>query len=172
MAPQFQFIIATLYMITTTFVKLSIISFLRRLFHSSVKWDYLFYALYVCYLIIFFVGFFADVFLCHPVSAVWNLRVYAETGGHCRDLFLTTLVFCILFALSDVVLLAIPLSVVTTMRMRRERKVAMIFIFALGGLSCVFAIWKAAYLSAVRGDFDDSCKSLFLFQVRLTQIYI
>jgi rhodopsin domain-containing protein len=160
MALQYQFIISTLYIITTFFVKTSIISFLRRLLNASIRWNYFFYALYVCNFIISFVAFFNNFFLCRPVSAIWDLRVYAATGGRCRNLFLETLVFCIIYALSDVILLAIPLSVVTTMTMRKKSKVATIFVFALGGLSCIFAIWKAAYLSAVRGSFDDSCKSL------------
>ena len=61
-------------------------------------------------------------------------------------------------AVSDVVLLAIPLFVVGKMNIRTKWKASMIFMFALGGLSCIFAVWKASHLRSVRGSFDDSCK--------------
>jgi hypothetical protein len=161
-ARQYQFIIAQLYLVTTGFVKYSIISFLRRLLNTSLNWDYFFYGLYFCYSVIFLVPFFYNLFLCHPTSSLWNLRVYAATGGHCRDLFLETLVFCIIMAVSDVVLLAIPLFVVAKMNIGTKWKAGMIAMFGLGGLSCVFAVWKASYLRSVRGSLDDSCKFLLI----------
>jgi hypothetical protein len=75
-------------------------------------------------------------------------------------------------AVSDVVLLAIPLFVVAKMNIRTKWKASMTFMFALGGLSCVFAVWKASYLRSVRGSFDDSCTFLLILSDQPSHIWL
>jgi rhodopsin domain-containing protein len=146
-------------------VKLSILSFLRRLFNTSRSWDIFFYVLYFFYFGIFAAPFFTAIFTCKPISAVWDLRVFAATKGHCNSVFTESLAFSVIFAISDIILLIIPLMVVSKMNMRKRYKLGTLFIFALGGLSCVFCVWKAAYLSAVGGTLDDACKSTISIQL-------
>jgi hypothetical protein len=161
-ALQYQSLITILYAITTSLIKISILSFLRRLFNTSRKWDFFFYFLYFCYIGLLIAIIFNTVFMCKPRAAIFDLRVYAATGGKCQSFILESIIFSAVFATSDVVLLVIPLVVVFKMNIRTKRKISMIFIFALGGLSCIFCIWKAAYLSVVVGNFDDACKCSFV----------
>jgi hypothetical protein len=90
---------------------------------------------------VWFVGFvvvgssvaimFAAIFACTPVRAAWDLTV---VDGKCIDrpgLYQAT---AILGAITDLMVLAVPIPIVATLQVSMRNKIALISAFSVGGM--------------------------------------
>jgi hypothetical protein len=107
-------------------------------------------------------SFFETIYQCKPIAVSWDLRVLAANkGGVCHNQISTGLAFSAIFVATDVVLLALPIWVVLKLHsIERGRKIGVIFMFSLGGLTCLFCLLKLIYLHADISGPDPSCKCL------------
>ncbi len=69
-----------------------------------------------------------DIFSCRPVSLNWNLGVH----GECKDRVPSYQAACILSISSDIVTLLLPMPLVWGLKMRRENKIGLTCLFAMG----------------------------------------
>ncbi|KAK6535066.1 hypothetical protein TWF281_006364 [Arthrobotrys megalospora] len=111
-----------LYVYSIMFTKLSIILFIRRLSFDKM-W--------------------------HPIAAAYDLLTKLE--HQCNGLTMYYAITSIGVA-SDLAILVLPVPIVLKLQLPVYKKVAVLFVFSLGGLACVFAILRMIHLfDGVRG---------------------
>ena len=74
---------------------------------------------------------FAAIFACSPVRSAWDLTI---TDGHCIDRPALYQATAILGAVTDLLVLAVPIPIVVTLRVPLKHKIALIAAFSIGGM--------------------------------------
>lgn len=111
---------------------------------------------------VWFVGFvvvgssvailFATIFPCNPVRSAWDLTI---TNGTCIDrpgLYQAT---AILGAITDLMVLAVPIPIVVTLQISRKQKIVLVAAFSIGGVTAFTSIMRLVALINQMGDIDQ-----------------
>ncbi|KAK6350394.1 hypothetical protein TWF718_003586 [Orbilia javanica] len=136
-----------LYVYSIMFTKLSIILFVRRLSFDKM-WHVCngFFAFHVLFGV---ASSLALAFQCKPISAAYDLLTKLE--HKCNALTMYYAITSIGVA-SDIALLFLPAPIIFKLQLPIWKKIAVLFLFSLGGLACVFAILRMVHLfDGVRG---------------------
>ena len=90
----------------------------------------------LCWVLLTFICIFGTIGIvgtglaCMPIARFWNRTV----PGHCMNL-LAFWYFCAgVTIMTDIFVVAIPLSVLKSLQLPRRQKVGLLMVFALGGL--------------------------------------
>jgi large subunit ribosomal protein L36e len=142
--------------------KISIVLFLYRLFEPLHSAKTLFYGLGLFYTSLYITANLVNFLQCSPHAASWNLRVRAK-GANCGNEFASGLALSIFYAVGDIILVSIPTVTVWRLNLRRTAKFGATFLLSLGGLSCVFCVWKLIYLQGILKNTDPGCKFQIVF---------
>lgn len=113
------------------FIKLSIITFLRKLLGPIRKWQITTTFLMVFTVLWGLLAFFLNIFQCNPPRYFWT----RQGQGHC--IIGQTAFYISIGAISlgeDVVLLLLPIVVVWRLRLSTRKKLQITSIFAIGSL--------------------------------------
>jgi hypothetical protein len=126
---QSLYFLAPAYGIPITFVKLSIIAFYRRLFTVGYFPKISGIVGIICFAW-FVAGFVAGFLYCIPMHKFWDLAA----KGHCYNFNTFFLTMEILNLLLDVVILALPIRMISALKLPMRKKIMISGIFLLGGL--------------------------------------
>ncbi|KAF2807090.1 uncharacterized protein BDZ99DRAFT_73700 [Mytilinidion resinicola] len=141
------------YILCLAFVKFSILCQYRRVFSSFVR--------RICLAMQVFVGVFTIVFCflfafqCTPVKGFWDVNA----RQHCYDLGTVQFIFVGMNVATDLVLLAIPMPIFRSMKLRKAEKRSLIIIFALGGFSAVTCLLRIPYIILSTKSLDSTYQS-------------
>ncbi|KAK6535703.1 hypothetical protein TWF694_002153 [Orbilia ellipsospora] len=136
-----------LYIFAITFTKLSIILFLRRFSVGVMRHVHNGYIAF--HILLGVASVLALAFQCKPVSAAYDL--ITKLQHKCNGL---TMYYAItsLGVASDIAILLLPVPGVLKLQLPAYKKVAVLTVFGIGGLACVFAILRMINLfSGVKG---------------------
>ncbi|PBP17475.1 PTH11-like integral membrane protein [Diplocarpon rosae] len=132
----FLWLAAIFYVISLTFVKVSIILQYLRFFVGHrirlLAWLLLAFVI-MCGIQVFF----TSVFTCTPVSAFWG-----ETEGRCINQVVIQFFNAGINILTDLLVLALPVKVVWGLQLPRRQKIGLMFVFGLGGFVCLVSILR------------------------------
>ncbi|CAI6092644.1 unnamed protein product [Clonostachys chloroleuca] len=151
-----SYVLMLLFTSTITIVKLSIISFYWTIFAVNNTQRYLIMGatgLVISWWIAFF---FVIVFLCTPISAMWE-KVFEP--GYCLSTPHVLLGYELSNLFIDVIMLCIPTLVVSKLQLSSSRKWSLIAMFLMGAAVCVASIVRLTYIwrpPNVALDFDTS----------------
>ncbi|KAK4184089.1 hypothetical protein QBC35DRAFT_541191 [Podospora australis] len=95
---------------------------------------------------------FAAIFPCKPVEFAWNIMI----PGECIDRPKLYQATAILGAITDLMVLAVPIPVVVTLQIPRKQKIALIAAFSVGGITAFTSIMRLYELINSMGDIDQS----------------
>ncbi|KAJ5815588.1 hypothetical protein N7474_007365, partial [Penicillium riverlandense] len=129
-----------LYSPTALFVKTSLIYILIRVFHpiySGLIALYCLLGLVICY---YFIIMFVKIFICHPVSAYWDLA--ERTNGSCLRLSSLIIADSAVSFVTDAAILASPVALTWSLQMPARKKLRVICILGLGGVAVGFALFR------------------------------
>jgi rhodopsin domain-containing protein len=137
MIPHFQRFVSSLYLLPILYnpvqagAKMTLLLLYRRL--APQQWYQI--SVYVVGFIV--VGsstaiMFATIFPCRPVRAAWDLA-YAEPD--CINRPAVYQATAVLGAVTDVLVLAIPIPIVVTLQIPRRQKLGLIAVFGIGFVS-------------------------------------
>ena len=139
-----MFAIELCQMVATTFIKISILLFCRRLSSGSFikAYDYAVFAT-----LFFVVGYFisctiAIIFLCNPVEGFWqrfNMQWRQTHTATCQNEGALTVAGITLSTVQDFIICALPVFLVWNLQVPRRQRIALIALFGLGLMS-VFSI--------------------------------
>ncbi|KAL3257640.1 hypothetical protein ABHI18_006690 [Aspergillus niger] len=124
---------------SAAFVKISIIVFLKRLLGTVRA-----YAIISNILIIFIscwalTALLVNIFQCRPVQYYYN----KELRGHCmsgqRQFFQTMGAISLI---EDIIILCLPIPIIWGLHITFRQKFAVILLFSLGGLVCIFSLMR------------------------------
>lgn len=112
-------------------LKLSILSFYRRLFPVP-SFERVVTIVAVVSILWFIPAFFGETFLCTPVDAMWN--DFAHAAEKCGDYGLFFAIMISFEIVIDAVILAMPISQVVQLQLSWGSRATLVGIFLLGGL--------------------------------------
>ncbi|KAI9885279.1 MAG: Suppressor of Sensor Kinase (SLN1) [Watsoniomyces obsoletus] len=132
-----HFTLTLIYTASITTIKLSILSLYYRLFATRTNiFRWAVFATAGLTIAIGTSGFFALLFQCRPVRAVWIKFPNAKCLNK-KDL---TVVPGILNIITDFAILVLPLPIIWNLQIARWRKAALTGVFGLGGFACAISI--------------------------------
>ncbi|KAI9801984.1 MAG: hypothetical protein M1825_003040 [Sarcosagium campestre] len=141
----------------TALTKISITLFNRRLTGiSSKRWKILHYTFLVLLIIWLVVGFFVNVLQCKP--AIYRYDYFARgrdgpTAYKCIDPALLANSFSIIHAVTDFMLLTVPIIVIWRVKLPWATKIRIMLLFAFGLISCVCAAFRVVIQNWSSTDF-------------------
>ncbi|KAJ5111066.1 hypothetical protein N7532_001601 [Penicillium argentinense] len=139
-----NFVNQLLYNPTLTIIKLSILTFLRRLESRSRLVNTLIWASIGIVVGLFLAVLFVDIFQCQPVQYVYDLSI---EDGKCIDqggFYVST---AALNLFTDIIVLSIPIIITWNLQMPLRRKLAVCVILCLGGVATAIGVWRIVILA-------------------------
>jgi len=127
-----------------TFVRLSILEFLRQVFSSVKRFLYVVYffeAATVAYLLACIIAWSAT---CRPFKYNWGLT--PDTPKYCGNLADKFLLSAIFNLVLDVCILVLPMPMLWTLHMSARKKIALTFVFGLGIFVCFATAWRTYHV--------------------------
>ncbi|KGO75536.1 hypothetical protein PITC_082430 [Penicillium italicum] len=121
------------------FVKISIVIFIKRLFGSIRAYGVISNCLVGFVALWALAALLTNIFQCTPVQYYYN----KDLKGHCMSgqvQFFQTMGSIAL--VEDVIILCLPIPVFWRLQINRRQKIALILVFSLGGLVCVFSLMR------------------------------
>lgn len=120
-----------LYTPANTAIKFSILLLYRRLFLSKKFRNVLYFI--AGFLVIFaLVQLLSVIIQCIPVAALWNRM--GHPNAHCYNYSRALIVLAIVHALTDIVILSLPMPILWHLNVNKTRREQLIGVFGLGGL--------------------------------------
>ncbi|KAF1812341.1 hypothetical protein P152DRAFT_33130 [Eremomyces bilateralis CBS 781.70] len=149
-----QFIGISLYFAAICIIRLSITAFLYRLISPVFKTKRI---LLHCTVVFIFLEFaitgFLHIFAYKPISAGWDIDVRLA-GFTSINVPLGIFIGSIVYLITDVWLLIIPIHTVWTLRLSIWRRIGITWVFAFGSVACVGAILKTIYVYPLFDSYD------------------
>ncbi|KAL8995930.1 MAG: hypothetical protein Q9169_004431 [Polycauliona sp. 2 TL-2023] len=130
-------------------IKLSILLFYRRLFpreNTTARWRISHLTLCIASVALAIISIFGTAFQCTPVAYLWDLTI---PGGHCMNFSAFARFTNIANMTTDILILVMPMPIVWSLHLDRQRKIAVSALFLLGGFVCVASILRFYYLEHV-----------------------
>lgn len=125
------------YLLSTSLIKISILSFYRRLTKGAISktFLYLVWVFIAIVIVYFFVFAFAFIFTCSPTEGYWHLFDIRWRFTHrlkCRDEGKEVVAATIISTVQDFLICALPILLVWNLQLPRRQKAGLIGIFGLG----------------------------------------
>ncbi|KAA6408501.1 MAG: integral membrane [Lasallia pustulata] len=143
------------YKCTITLTKISILLLYLRIFpKKSFRWAvYAVMGFVISYAIS---SIAATILQCHPIERVFNHKL----DGKCINL--TVFWYCNAAAsiLSDCLILALPMPLITSLHLPRRQKYGLMMVFALGGFVCVTSVLRMTTLNPASKSADQTYGTL------------
>ncbi|KAF7718718.1 Uncharacterized protein PECH_004300 [Penicillium ucsense] len=138
-----NYVVQLVYNPALTFIKLSILLFLRRLDSHSRVVSLLFWFATTFVIGLFVTVLFVDIFQCQPVAHVYDSSI----EGTCiaQGVFYVSTAALNLF--TDVIVMAIPIIITWKLQMPVRQKLAVCLILCLGGVATAIGVWRLVILT-------------------------
>ncbi|CAG8952807.1 hypothetical protein HYFRA_00009052 [Hymenoscyphus fraxineus] len=140
------------YCYAMAFIKLSILKVYGDIFPSK-KFHHCLWAMAI------FMGAWAitfsasAIFQCTPIEYNWDLTI---PGGFCINYGANVMAAGILNILTDFIILVMPIPLVLKLHTSTQKKLQIIFAFALGSSACIISFIRLGYGSKVGSTADGS----------------
>lgn len=116
------------YMVLTGLIKLTFLFFYLRVFSAQTKTKHAIIGGIIFVILINTALFFATVFECSPVAALWDYSI----SGHCIDAKILPYISGVVSSLQDIYVLVLPIRLVWNLNLSYARRVRLIGVFGLG----------------------------------------
>lgn len=127
------------------FIKLSLLLFYRRVFTTKSQTVHArrmktaIYAVGTYVTAAYLASQFSYIFICSPICFWWdaayvNVGLQSPSTGKCANLVPRLMSLAIINIISDFFILLLPMLGLGSLHLPRRRKIALFFVFALGGL--------------------------------------
>ncbi|KAM3088643.1 hypothetical protein ACMFMG_000279 [Clarireedia jacksonii] len=132
--------------------KFSLLLFYHRL--APLRW----FRLAVYFLMLVVVGYsfaiiFALIFPCRPMAKNWDVRI---TGGTCINRAAIYTATAVVNIATDLCLLTLPIPMIVHLRMPNVQKIGLVFIFAVGSMTCVTSMVRLAIILPLLSNPDQT----------------
>jgi hypothetical protein len=136
---------------------MSILLFIRRLSSPHDKTLRRLIGLTQILIAVSFIGsVLTSTFNCKPLAATWSLNVRIYEHFTCASLWVSLVVWAIIFAITDLWLILLPMQIVWNLKIPRLTRIGILFVFGCGFVATIAAIVKAAELRYAYDTFDPT----------------
>jgi hypothetical protein len=136
-ANQFCYIATITYCPMILFVKYAILSILIRIFAPYRMRIMFIYGLLACLTIYYIIAEVVKIRMCDPVSSYWTLK-----PASCLDQRAALIADSVISAITDAIILVLPLPLTWSLQMSRSKKLRVIGMLSAGGLATAFSIYR------------------------------
>ncbi|KAF2396914.1 hypothetical protein EJ06DRAFT_177948 [Trichodelitschia bisporula] len=151
---KLEFAAVIVYFTAVTCIRISITCFLYRLMALTSRTKRRILDVTVVIIVMSWVlQCLLFIFAFDPIAAAWDfkLRLHAhENFDLANDIF----IFSIIYLITDIWLLILPLHTVWTMRLPLRTRLGVTWIFIFGGVACAGAILKCVFIYPVFHSYD------------------
>ncbi|TKA66173.1 hypothetical protein B0A49_09140 [Cryomyces minteri] len=142
-----------LYTLSVNITKTSILIQYLRIFDGRAVRN-MCYVLMICLVAATLWGVVGGVLLCRPIAKYW----YPELPGQCMNIEAYWVSTAGINIALDFSVLALPIPVITQLRLPKKQKRGLVLVFLLGGFVCMVSVVRLArvYMAAVREDWTCS----------------
>jgi hypothetical protein len=130
---QYLFIEEILFALTITIVKISILCFYRTNFPVP-KFGLLTWTVGVVCIVWLLISLFITIFHRNPIQGAWDVSLRATGVAKCLSMAAALFGLGIANVVNDILILALPISMVQQPQMKTSKKITIIAIFLMGGL--------------------------------------
>lgn len=99
---------------------------------------------------------FGTTFQCTPIDFAWN----KSQPGHCLNVATLFVTLGIINAVTDIIIVVMPLPLIWKLRLPKGRRIGVCGIFALSSIVIVASIVRPVYLANLN-TYDLTCESGF-----------
>lgn len=144
-----------IYYLALAFAKLAILLQYLRIFPQEMfrKVSYALMAFITAYSLW---TVFSAIFACRPINYFWLQNVDPDANGQCLSRLPVWFTNAGLNIFTDVAIAILPLPVIKSLNLPKRPKLALMFIFCLGGITCVVSLLRLQSLYAVSVSNDIS----------------
>jgi len=156
------YILEPIYGLSVTLVKLSILSFLHRVFYNNSK-SIVIYSLYTISIVWWIVYTITTCLNCRPVQKFWDPTI----DGHCynyAEFFLGIEIVDILINFS---ILCAPVGVIWRLNLPINKKASACVLFVFGGFVCVTGVIRLALTYIPGSDFISFSAALLWTNIHI-----
>lgn len=114
-------------------IKLSILALYLRTFSTHRRFRLTIYGLIVFLLAMFLAFILRHFFICRPFQTQWRLELLRESAT-CGNLDLATYVESVLNAVTDLVIMCLPVPILWSLQLPTRKKIGVLVTFATGSL--------------------------------------
>ncbi|KAI6882543.1 hypothetical protein KC318_g15074, partial [Hortaea werneckii] len=146
------------YYAALVFTKLSILCQYLRIFpHSWFR--------KTCWFLIAFItvwglwAFFSAIFMCNPISAFWDLNIFAWDQPQCLDRATVWYFNGAINFVTDCIIAAMPLPLIHSLELPRRQKMILTVIFGAGYVVCVISVLRLIYVYPISTATDVTWES-------------
>ncbi|KAF2878398.1 hypothetical protein BDV95DRAFT_477005, partial [Massariosphaeria phaeospora] len=144
--------IEELYLITTVLTKVSILFFLLRIMDRTSSKAFLWsvWAM-MAFVVAYGVScFFAILFTCWPIDAAWNQYrldwiIQKKKSFKCTNLTVIIIASACISTTQDLLTCILPLLFIRKLKIPQQRKLAVMSVFGIGVIACVFGVLRVVY---------------------------
>ncbi|KAF7447307.1 CFEM domain containing protein [Pyrenophora tritici-repentis] len=148
---RYFFICWSTYVLVLGLIKVSLVLFYLEIFQTR-RFRITAYIVLACIIINSVTIFFFTVFICSPIESFWN----RDIKGKCMDLRAIAFANSASAIAQDIVLLILPLVSIKNLQMKRQRKWAVGFMFAIGTFGCIATIFRFQTLTTFKISVDPT----------------
>ncbi|KAB8077919.1 hypothetical protein BDV29DRAFT_167340 [Aspergillus leporis] len=134
---KFCYIATITYCPMILFVKYAILSILIRIFAPYRMRIMFIYGLLACLTIYYIIAEVVKIRMCDPVSSYWTLK-----PASCLDQRAALIADSVISAITDAIILVLPLPLTWSLQMSRSKKLRVIGMLSAGGLATAFSIYR------------------------------
>jgi hypothetical protein len=96
---------------------------------------------------------FISIFACQPISSFWNRNI---KGGTCINIQALAYTISASALVHDILLLVLPLCFICKLQIKRHRKIAIGFMFAIGTFGAVATLMRIPSISSFKISIDPT----------------
>ncbi|KAL8860981.1 MAG: hypothetical protein Q9178_002494 [Gyalolechia marmorata] len=143
---KLQYAFTFLWTISMALIKVSILLFYRRLFpreNTTATWRLCHLLLMILSVALGVIGVLGFALQCTPVAYNWDLTI---PGGRCMNREAFTKFTNMGNIVTDILILVMPISIVWSLHLPKNKKIGVCMLFLLGGFVCIAGILRFYYL--------------------------
>ncbi|KAH6975867.1 hypothetical protein EDB80DRAFT_740424 [Ilyonectria destructans] len=158
---------AVTYNLSTLFTKVSILHFYLR-FSQERAFKF------VTYFVMFIaVGYslaaaFAFLYMCRPIPRYWDW----SRPGSCLDVGSAFIASAVLNAVTDIIILCLPIWLLRPLRMRRLQKIGVALVLMAGGFVCAVSLIRLASIPSGLHDPDTTWRYVINLIWCIVEMYV
>ena len=159
-----------IFYFTVFSIKLSIALANRRLTNTvSGRWRLIHYLFIALFLILLPITTFLNAFQCSPVRgnySLWYIGTLTDPRQFtCLNRYAISLSTRVLHMLTDIALFCVPIVIVSRLQLTKAKRIRLIAVFAVGGISVISSIVRNALIFQDLEDMTWQSYTIYCFDV-------
>ena len=151
------------YIFGLMFAKVSLLMLLYRIFSVDTKFRIASWVIGFVVVVWTLLTLLLETFSCHPLRAIWDLKVYMDPSTHCDPKWYNVLnIHGYCNVITDFSLLFLPNPMVWKLQMGVKKRLSIAAVFASGSLCVTLRMWRLSLANGINSICAISIVRLYM----------